>query len=226
MENQLKEIISSKGLQDISIDIVESILDNEITNEALKEIPIIKSLVAIRNVHNSFSDRIFIKKALTVLLELGNLDSEKRQKFLDDLDDKFTSGSEKILLAIEKLDTYEKCKIFGRLSLLRAENKIDVDDFLRLTKVIQDAYIEDLFLIKNLGDGRNKITEEEYYPLISLGLIFQERSRPTPITKKKTSTFFDEETYEGGQIEFYYYLTLVGSKLLKHFDDLFPEENE
>lgn len=95
MENNLKEIIRSKDLKEISIEIVEDILDNEITSVAIKEIPIVKSLIAVRNIFTSISDRIFIKKALTVLLELGNLKSEVRQKFVDDLDDKFCSDLKK-----------------------------------------------------------------------------------------------------------------------------------
>ncbi len=50
MENNLKEIIRSKDLKEISIEIVEDILDNEITSVAIKEIPIVKSLIAVRNI--------------------------------------------------------------------------------------------------------------------------------------------------------------------------------
>ena len=223
MREELTQIVKSKDLKDISIDVIENILDNEITNEALKEVPIVKSLIAARNIFSSISDRIFLKKALLVLLELKELSDDERQNFVDELGDKFSTGAEKILLAIEKLDSYEKCKVFGRLSFLRAQNLLDPENFRRLTKIIKDSYLPDLELILHLNEGRNEITEEVYYPLVSLGLIFEERSEQTPIEKSEAAAYEGREEYVGGEIKFYYYLTFPGSALLTHYNFLFSD---
>jgi hypothetical protein len=222
MKTEIAEVIKSEDLKDISIDIVESVIDNQIVDEVLKEIPIVKSLIAIKNIFNSISDKIFIKKAMNVLLELGEISPEERIEFLEELNDNFNSGSEKILLSIEKLDSYEKCQVFGRLAKLKAKNVIDTNNFLRLTKTIQDAYLDDLYMIKWLEkDKKNNITEEEFYPLISLGLIYQERSEQKEIRNNHQYNEYDSE-FVGGEIEFYFYLTNTGKVLHDLYDDLFP----
>lgn len=82
MKEQFTEIIKSKDLQDITIDLVEKVLDNELTNEVLKEVPILKSLIAVKNIYTSYTDKIFIKKTMNVLLELGDLNNEEKDNSL------------------------------------------------------------------------------------------------------------------------------------------------
>jgi RNA recognition motif-containing protein len=126
MKEQFNQIIKSENLKDITIDLVEKVLDDNIGNDIIKEIPILKSLVTVRNIYNSYTDRIFIKKAMNVLLELGDTNWKERIELTSDLDDKYSNGSEKILMAIDNLQTIEKCKIFGRLCKLKALGEIDL----------------------------------------------------------------------------------------------------
>ena len=147
MKEQINDIIKSENLQEVTLELVEKVLNNEITNELLKEIPVLKSLVAVKNIYTSYTDRIFIKKAMNVLLELGETNWKERTELTTELDDENGSGAEKILLAVDKLETIEKCKVYGRLCKLKAMKKLDFKDFLRLTKLIQDAYLDDLILI-------------------------------------------------------------------------------
>jgi hypothetical protein len=156
MKEQFREIIQSKDLKEISMDILENVLDNNIANDVLKEIPVLKSIVAVKNLYSSYTDRIFIKKAIKAMLELGEISIEDREKFIIELNDTDTTGAEKILLAINHLQDFEKCKIYGRLCKLRITQKINIDEFLRLTKLIQDAYINDLVLITDFKKGKEK----------------------------------------------------------------------
>jgi hypothetical protein len=225
MKEQVKQIIKSDEIKDLSSDIIESVIDSQITDEALQEIPIVKTIIAVKNIYNSYSDSIFIKKAMNVLLELSEVNIEERQKFISDLDSEYESGTEKILMAIDKLDSHRKCRVFGRLCKLKANEKIHVEDFLRISKVIQDAYLDDLHLITYLDPkGANKVTEEEYSPLISLDLIYQEIPEQMPIeTNHSRYNEYDPE-FIGGKIEFKYRLTWTGIKLHEIYYDLFPEE--
>ena len=97
MKEQFNEIIKSDELKDISINLVEQVLDNEISSDTLKEIPILKYLVAARSIYTSYSDRIFIKKAMKVLLEIGDINWKQRVDLAYDLNDEDESGVEKIL---------------------------------------------------------------------------------------------------------------------------------
>ncbi len=226
--NQLKtaisEIVKSKDLKNISLDTVEKLLDSQITEELLKEIPVMKFLVAARNFYSSYSDRIFIKKAMVALLEMGDVNIEDREKFLRELDDKDISGSEKVLMAINHLESIEKSRIFGRLCRLKIIRKISNDDFYRLTKLIQDAYILDLNLILDFKKYEGEeIYEGEYLPLITLGLIYQvpseqESIKYHPEEDNEYGTF--GPTVTGGKITFNYYLSETGKLLLENYDEL------
>lgn len=227
MKDQFNEIIKSNDLKNISIDLVEKVLDNEISNEVLKEIPVLKFLVAAKNIYSSYTDRIFIKKAMNVLLELGEINWKQRVELASDLDDEDESGAEKILMAIDHLETTKKCKVFGRLCRLKALSKIKYsEDFLRLTKLIQDAYLDDLILVTDFekGDGK-EIHEGDYYPIISLGILYQEPSEQKPIERNRQYSEDDPE-FKGGEIEFNYRLSDTGEMLLEHYYELFPEDKK
>ena len=222
MKEQIGEIIQSKNLRDISMDILEKVLDNEIGNDMLKEIPLLKSIVAIKNVYSSYTDRIFIKKTMKTLLELGDISEDERSKLIIELTDEDATGAEKILLAVDHLETFEKCKIYGRLCKLRITNKVSLDDFLRLTKLIQDAYIENLILVTDFKKGeRKEIHEGDYYAILSLGLIYQEPSEQKPITQNRYRYDEYDPEFKGGEIKFNYLLSDLGDILLEVYHDLF-----
>lgn len=227
MKEEFSAIIKSDGLKDVSLDIVESILDGEIDNDLIREIPIIKTLIAFRKTYTSYSDRIFIKKAMNVLLELGDISWKQRIELTNDLDDNDSSGAEKILLAIDKLESYSKCKVFGRLCRLKALNRIDKDEFLRLNRIIQNSYLDDLLMINDFLKGeKHEIWEGDYHQIISLGLIFQEPSEQEEI--KINHHRYDEYDPEvtGGKITFNYMLSYEGELLSEFYDDLFPEDKK
>lgn len=227
MKEQFTEIIKSKDLRDITVDLVEKVLDNEITNDVVKEIPVLKSLVAARNIYSSYTDRIFIKKAMHVLLELGDINWKERVELTSELDDEDETGAEKILMAIDRLETTKKTKVYGRLCRLKALNKIKfTEDFLRLTKLIQDAYLDDLILVTEFEKReRKEIHEGDYYPLISLGLLYQEPSEQEPIQRLHQYNEYDPE-FKGGEIKFNYLLSDLGETLLDHYYDLFPADKK
>ena len=95
MKQQINEIIKSKDLKEITVDLVEKVLDNNIAEGVIKEIPNLKFLIAARNIYNSYTDRVFLKKAMLVLLELGNVSWEERIQLTNDLLDESSSGAEK-----------------------------------------------------------------------------------------------------------------------------------
>ena len=238
MKEEFDVIIKSKELKDISIELVEKALDSNVTNEIAKEFPILKSIIAVRNIYTSYSDRIFIKKAMNALLELGETNWKERVELTSDLDDKNSTGVEKILIAINHLETIEKCKVFGRLCKLKALGKIDIDSFKRITKLIQDAYLDDLRLLpdfsKRLEEKKKKkssynndsyISMEEYYPLMNLGLIFQEQDEQTPIELVEPSSYKDPAPYyKGGEMNISTYISDLGNTFIRFYNDLFPND--
>ncbi len=220
MEEEFKKVLKSDELQNVSIEIVDNVLNNHVSQTVLKEIPIVKSIVSVAKIYNSISDRIFIKKAMHVLLELKNINWKDRIELTGSLTDSYSNGTEKILYAIDQLDSIEKCILFGRICKLKALDKINVDQFNRLRKVIQEAYIPDLKLILDFSgtEKKHEIHEGVYYSLINLGLLYQEPPyhediQVTDITMGGVGKIKN--------IEFYYYLTSTGKTLLQFYSEIF-----
>jgi len=226
MKEQLNALITSEDLKSITIEIVEKLLDNEISNEIIKQTPILKIIDAAKNIYTSYSDRIFLKKSLHVLLEFENIDWKQRTEFVQELNSKDSTGAEKILMAIDKLETIEKCKVFGRLCKLKALNGIDVEEFLRLTKIIQDSYLKDLASLKSFEPYSVLAnSEKDFSNLISLGLVGQQLSEQEPI--KRSYPFQYEgigNEFEGGEVRVNYSLSDSGRLIYYVYDDLFEEE--
>ncbi len=229
MKKHFEEIIKSDELNDISIELVEKVLDNGITDEVVKEIPILKSLIAAKKIYNSYTDRIFIEKAMNVLLELGETNWKERVELTSELDDENGTGLGKILLAIDKLETIRKCKVFGRLCKLKALKKINTERFLRLTKLIQDAYIEDLkllpyFISEQQKNEQKYFNEEEFVPLIALGLIYIQRSEKKSNEKiEEYSKWNGDSEIKGGDTKIVFIHSELGGLLHRYYYDLFPE---
>lgn len=227
MKKQVTEIIQSDEIKDLTSDLIESVIDSQITDETLSEIPIVKSIIAAKNIYTSYSDCIFLKKAMNVLLELSDVGTDERKKFIADLDSKYETGAEKILMTIDKLDSHRKCRVFGRLCKLKANEVIDVDEFLRISKVIKDSYLDDLYLINYLDkDGILKLVGEELPPLLSLDLIWQESLGASPILSNGFRRNSLDPEFVTGEIKFNIELTGTGRTLLKIYYELFPEDKK
>lgn len=229
MANIIKSLSKDSHLKDLSRDIIELVIDEGLKEGVIKEIPIVKTIYSLSKAYSSITDKIHLKKVLMVLLELKDIGAGEREKFIEDLKDKYSSGGEKLMLTINHLQTYQKCEVFGKLCVLKATNKIDLDTYLRLTKMIESAYLDDLCLMRRFVINKNHqyiesndkmyIGDEEFLPLINLDLVYQLPSEPETIRK----TRHGDDDFEGGNISFEYYFTLLGDELFRIFDQIFPE---
>lgn len=170
IRKELHKSIISDELKDLSEEVIELVIEEVSDSELVDKIPIVGTLKALYKTGHSIRDAIFLKKALYVLLELSDVPSKKRIEFIDSLEDRYSTGSEMILNAIDRLESNEKSVIFGRLCKLRALNKIDKKEFFEMTKLIQDAFLPDLIEFYKTDAVRSE-TDYSDSKFIRLGLI-------------------------------------------------------
>lgn len=174
MENKIKNELLS-----LSTNLGEIALDSILSDGIFKDIPIVGSLISFGKLTYSISDYFLLTRIIHFINELDlktqdEIDKFKKKYFKDKDYNKIGS---KILLAIEKADEQKKLKWLAKCLRLLIDRKITRSNFMRLTTIITNAFVEDVEKLK-VFDEREEITSEndiiETYildQLFSLGLL-------------------------------------------------------
>ncbi|WP_426431461.1 hypothetical protein ACPX19_03265 [Winogradskyella sp. HB-48] len=144
------------------------------------DIPFVGTGISVVKLIHSASDRILLSKIIHFINEL-KLKNEQEIKEFKIKYFKYTDYdriSSKILLSLERADNLQKIKWLARSLRLFIGKEITKSEFLRLTSIINSAYVEDVIKIVAF-DERNEITSnndinvEKYVleHLFSIGLI-------------------------------------------------------
>lgn len=136
-----KEIINPS--LDLSIDYTEIGIDELLNNNILKEIPIVKTLVAIAKTGIAIRERFFIKKFLVFLSEFktNKIDEISLKKFREKFkkNEKFRNKTtEQILIIIEELDSIKKSKILAHLFNAYLKKYINWQRFISLSNCLKN----------------------------------------------------------------------------------------
>lgn len=123
---------------DLGIDYSEIGLDEIITDETLKAIPIIKSLYSIGKIGMAYKERHTIKKILMFFktFHQGLIKNKEFEDFENNMgnDEKFRKKvTTHILILIERFLTEEKSEILARLLLAHINGSYDWEHFVDLT---------------------------------------------------------------------------------------------
>lgn len=173
-----------KSALDLALDYAEIGLDSIIENDALSEIPIVKTVLSFYKVGVSLRERDFIRKLLHFLHEfnLGQVSSEKAQKFTEKLEkdrpyrEKVT---EHVLLYVEKLETLDKAKILARLLLAHIQGHYDWEHFTHLSASLNRLHPYGLAILTKQSFESNPnqtlhLNPEQFEILGSAGLAFSQ----------------------------------------------------
>ncbi|MEG0759842.1 hypothetical protein [Chryseobacterium sp.] len=176
-ENKLNQIIKSESFALFS-ELGEITLDSFTDNEILKEIPIIGTATKIFNIGNTINDRIFLNKLIKFLKQLEGFDNEvvlKEVQYIDDSKEYNQKVGEKLIEIINRIDSEEKPKIIGRLFKHFLRQKINYNQFLKLSYFIENIFLFD-FLVLLKSETYQIVTnsQPDEMKCISKELISQE----------------------------------------------------
>lgn len=175
VEVDLINSIVSDQLVQLGTDAGETILDTILEEGLFNNIPIFGSLYKIGKAGIGIREQFFAKKILKFLFEIKDISEKERLQFIKELEDEEKETGQKagetLLNLLERLDNLEKPKIVANLLKSKIDNKIDIIQFLRLSAIVEKAFIPDLKKLKHYrfeADHKIHITES----LLSLGVIF------------------------------------------------------
>jgi hypothetical protein len=140
----------SSDLTSITKDIAEAAFDSFTKDEFIKNVPLLNTFHSVVKVGFDVRERLFINKLLKFLFELKDIPTSKRQEFIEQLQesDYQIKAGEKIIAILDKLDDSDKASIIGKLFRASIIGKLDFSVFLRLSYIVNNAFLEDLSALK------------------------------------------------------------------------------
>lgn len=171
-ENNLGHAIVEGALnpevKDLGIELAEFELDAFLDEGVLKELPVVKSILAFRKTWNEIGDQLFLRKVASFVLATPKFTQEEINIFVADHwrgeEAKRLGGT--LVLILNRLDDLEKPVMLAKVFAAFVRGYINRDAFTRLAAAIDQSSIQDL---KTLG-GEKVIPEEMVEPYPS-GLV-------------------------------------------------------
>lgn len=173
--DSFQETITNTDLSDISKDLVESSIDSFLTDGVLKEIPVVKSIIGVIKVSSNISEYLFLKKIVSFLNGIKDINPQKRKKVIDKID---TSKKyrirvgEKLLYILDRSDDYEKAEYIATLFVALLEEQITYDDFIRGSNAINTLSIPDFKLFLSYDTKKDIIYLEDSTLFVAVSLMF------------------------------------------------------
>lgn len=175
--NEIGKALVSNNL-DNALDYAEIGLDAFVSDDILKEIPIVKTVVGVVKSGLKIKEIFFTKKILTFLKEFhsGKLPEEKLSKFQNEFDnnEKYREKAlQEIMVFNDTFLQIEKSKVFANLFAAHLNDAFGWDDFINLSYCLNQLNMfgvplfDDMAKFKNPFYGGIYNDTKQLYPLLS-----------------------------------------------------------
>ena len=160
--SSFNETLINSKLADVTEDVLESIIDRNIDDGLIKDIPIIGTLVGIVQTTQNISNYLFLRKIAAFISKVKDISPGKRKRVIQAIDD---SGKYRekvgitVLSIIDKCDSAEKAEYIAILFREFIKENIEYECFMYGSHIIQRSYLED-FKEFVFSDDTWKMTED------------------------------------------------------------------
>lgn len=212
--NDFNESIKDSELDNLTIDILEKIIDDNISEGILKEIPILNTIKTIWNVKNNISEYLFTKKIIHFINKIKDIPKSKRLEMINkiDNDDNYkTKVGEKLIFLINKADDIEKSEILGLLFKKFLSEEISYYTFIRFSKVIDISIDEELEFFTNYLEDKIEVDRGSHY--ISLNLYDIKFNNPKLIEEENLHSYTEGYKYSLEELDIYAEINNYGKQL-------------
>lgn len=170
IDNSFRKTIAKSKLTSLSSELLEISIDTFIDNEFLKSIPFVNIAIGLYDATNKIQSYSLTKKILHFLNEFNSISEKEKTKLFEKIDnnDRYSKDfGERLLLIIENLNSIEKSIILGKSIKLLCQDKLNINDFFKLSHILNRGFLDDLMLIKDLS----KTEECDKESFFNLGLL-------------------------------------------------------
>ena len=143
----------------VSVEFLENGIDGLISNNVLRDVPILNSIGAVIRTGKDLHERNLLKQTSAFLVEFnsGAIDEEKLQKYKEKLEDDKEKASEleRVLLILNNNIDVEKSKYLAKLFTAYINEKITWDEFCEFSDITNRFYMEDYRILRMFWDNRS-----------------------------------------------------------------------
>lgn len=228
LANSLEATLKDSDLQNVTIELAESLTDAAIKDGLLRDVPVLGTIVGLARASISLNDRLLIKKLIYFITEFKDIEAQKRNQLLSKIESsekhKVRVG-EKLLYIIDKCDDHIMAKYIAVLFSAFLREEISYGEFLRCSAIIQRLLIQDLedFIKIEVEEIESTITQyskgvsDFQYSLITSGICATQTDRVS-VRDQDDYKMGGKYVVEGGDLIIY--MTDIGytlKKILKAF---------
>lgn len=226
LEKDLLNSVTSEKLSEIAVDGAELAIDSILHEGLLKDIPIVGTIYKIGRASIGVREAIFTKKVLKFLQELKDIPLAEREEFLRKLEEnaKYSNRvGEKLLVLIERLDDIDKSSVIGRLFKAAVAEKIDYETFLKLSSIVDKAFLPDLLKlrgettdqwgIRHTSRRLHRDVQEHFY---TIGIMSIEVKDDTQTKHIRSMAFIGGKKQEGFVPAIEFQFNNLGHKLIQY----------
>jgi hypothetical protein len=221
LSKSLGKTLVESDLTEITTDVLETIIENEIIeNDLIKSIPILNSIIGLGKTFKTISDFLFTQKLISFLSQISDIDKTDREEIISKIDseEKYNNKvGNKLLHIIENSQDYITAKNIGKMFSSFLKNELTYSEFCKASLILNRIDYHDLEIFLQIPDeayGRNGtenlgLEEVDNFFIIS-GLCSAESSRPE--IEKNQNNFY-EDAYEIVGGETIIFRTLIGEQI-------------
>ena len=191
-----KESLFNDKFKGILGDTIEIGIDSILTDDSLREIPIVNTIIGTFKFGQNIHDRNLLKQTMIFIQEFNNnSNNEKVQKYISKYKKNITNNPKKaeielgrVMIILNRNIDDIKSSILAKLYLSCIENKIDWSKFCDLSEVNEKMFTLDIEILKDIYLNNTDFDKDKlhnYQRLVSNGLM-------------KNDSKFDSETSSYG----------------------------
>jgi hypothetical protein len=186
LEQEFISSVTSEKLTELATEGAELALDSLLNDGVLKNIPFFSSLHKMHQAYLGIRESIFARKVYRFLNELKDIPANDRKSFIEKLDgdSEFNHRvGEKLIVILDRLDDLDKPTIIGRLFRSAIQERIRFVTFLKLSSIVDRAFLPELLQLKGKVDERgflyfnqhfSKETTEHFYAIGIMSMVIKD----------------------------------------------------
>jgi len=191
----LIETLGKSELGKIVPDYLDIGLDSQLAEGIFRELPIVRSMLAIYKTSLNIRDLILLKKIILFIKEVNNINEKERQKFLNKMSENKNYQrrvGEQLLLYLDRLDEIEKAPLLAKIFGEYIEGTIDQQQMKRLASGLDRALLADIIALKKFMIDKQPLARENFYGLEGVGLATTYHSITHPLEPEDVTGQIDE----------------------------------